>query len=432
MVADNVTDVQSLLLLPGLPELDVTTIFCHCHSIKMKYFRSLLESNKTQSFLICQFDLSKTILELLLSLVWTVLGDWDCPLLYGGAALAEVEERSQHVHQAADPEHCLPLGRVGVVRQHKAHYERAEEAWNVGHRVGNPEHDACIVRGNVEHPCLTAGDCHRVEPRGQSKESDCELGVTAGVYRQHHTQPRQPEPQHGVDLPDGECPHQAPAPHHVCGPGAQQTDQPLDEVAEGGEEAVEGEAVPEDVGEVGGELLVESVVAPVGGGVAQHDPPDRDRGEDLCPGSDQLAPVQAGARPHSRHDVLPLGPGDVGVAGGAVRHQHQPEHRPHQAAAPRHVEDGRPAQRVRYVARQREDDQSADTGAGPEDPLEPADRVSVRGGQSEVALLSDLRGRRPGRPGARHGGERHGVEQSDDKAGSQGQVDVTPGTQREE
>ena len=370
------------------------------------------------------------------------------PVLEAVAAPDEVEDGPRHVHGGADPEDGPPLCELRVVSQQTPHHGGGHKARDVAGCVGHWESDpwdlesrvcrlmsrrlTCIVRGDVHEAWLTAGHRQQVEPRGQSEESDGELGVTAGVHRQHHTQPRQPEPQHRVDLPDGERPHQAPAPHHVCGPGAQQTDQPLDEVAEGGEEAVEGEAVPEDVGEVGGELLVESVVAPVGGGVAQHDPPDWDRGEDLSPGSDQLAPVQAGARPHSRHDVLPLRPGDVGVAGGAVRHQHQPEHRPHQAAAPRHVEDGRPAQRVRYVARQREDDQSADTGAGPEDPLEPADRVSVRGGQSEAALLSDLRGRRPGRPGARHGGERHGVEQSDDKAGSQGQVDVAPGTQREE
>ena len=51
---------------------------------------------------------------------------------------------------------------------------------------------------------------------------------------------------------------------------------------------------PEHVGEVGGELLGEGVVAPVEGGVAEHHAPHRPRAQHLPPGRGQPPSVQGG------------------------------------------------------------------------------------------------------------------------------------------
>ena len=56
--------------------------------------------------------------------------------------------------------------------------------------------------------------------------------------------PRHPEPQHGVELPDGEGGGEAAGDDEVGGPGAQEADQGLAEVASRGQQPVKCQAVP--------------------------------------------------------------------------------------------------------------------------------------------------------------------------------------------
>ncbi len=66
---------------------------------------------------------------------------------------------------------------------------------------------------------------------------------------------------------------------------------PLEDIAHGREEAGVGEVKPQHVGQVGGQLLVQRVVPPVGGRVAQNNAPHRQRGEDGSPWYGHVLPA---------------------------------------------------------------------------------------------------------------------------------------------
>ena len=95
-----------------------------------------------------------------------------------------------------------------------------------------------IVRSDVHEARLAARHGEEVEAGGEGEQGDGELGLAAGVHGEHRAEACDPEAEESVDLPDGEGRDKLARPERVSQPGAGQADQPLQEVAQGGQEPV--------------------------------------------------------------------------------------------------------------------------------------------------------------------------------------------------
>ena len=73
-----------------------------------------------------------------------------------------------------------------------------------------------------------------------------------------------------------------------------------------------------------------------------------------------------GKNPHIFHIFLKPSLTDPGMLSWSVRHQEEPEHHPDKTETSSHVEHRLPAQVVRHVASESEDDQSSNTSSRPE------------------------------------------------------------------
>ena len=120
-------------------------------------------------------------------------------------------------------EDIIPLAGAGVVCEERPHYGGPGEARDVGHGVGQPEHDPSVVRGDVQGPGLAAGHREDVEAGGQGEQTDRQLRPAARGHSQHGACARHPEPDECVQFPDGQGPHQILGYYNVSHPRSEKT-----------------------------------------------------------------------------------------------------------------------------------------------------------------------------------------------------------------
>ena len=101
-----------------------------------------------------------------------------------------------------------------------------------------------IVWSNVHEAWLAARHSQQVEAGGEGEQGDGQLRLAARVHGEHRAEASHPEAEESVDLPDGEGRDKLARPERVSKPGARQADEPLQEVAQGGQKPVKWQTEP--------------------------------------------------------------------------------------------------------------------------------------------------------------------------------------------